>query len=214
MHNSSDRVVRDPVHGYVDVPAELDPLVRSGAVQRLRNISQTSRAVAGFPSMTGSRYEHALGTMHLAIRAWGHAWRNAFGHAGGDPATTRDAFRRAVLTGVRAEDPLDEVSAAWMAGDPVEDTLLWQDFERRIGLVVGAVGLLHDVGHPPFSHVLEPFYARRVGEIFGADADQDFADYCGGAAAGHSSTSGSGSGSWTGCRRRRSRRFLGRWSAP
>jgi HD superfamily phosphohydrolase len=69
MHNSPDRVIRDPVHGYVDVPAELDALVRSAALQRLRNISQNSRAVAGFPSMTGTRYEHALGTMHLAVRA-------------------------------------------------------------------------------------------------------------------------------------------------
>lgn len=184
MHNSSDRVVRDPVHGYVDVPAELDPLVRSAAVQRLRNISQTSRAVAGFPSMTGTRYEHALGTMHLAVRAWGHAWQNAFGHGGGDAAATRDAFRRAVVTAVRGSDRLDEVSEEWVAGDRVEDTLLWQDFERRIGLVVGAVGLLHDVGHPPFSHVLEPFYARRVLDIFGAEAAFDFAAYCGGAARG------------------------------
>lgn len=184
MHNRSDRVVRDPVHGYVDVPAELDPLVRSAAVQRLRNISQTSRAVAGFPSMTGTRYEHALGTMHLAIRAWGHAWQNALGHAGGDAAATQDAFRRAVISTLRASDRLDEVSAEWVEGDRVEDTALWQDFERRIGLVVGAVGLLHDVGHPPFSHVLEPFYARRVLEIFGAEAAFDFASYCGGAARG------------------------------
>jgi HD superfamily phosphohydrolase len=184
MHNSPDRVIRDPVHGYVDVPAELDALVRSAALQRLRNISQNSRAVAGFPSMTGTRYEHALGTMHLAVRAWSYAWQNAFGHAGGDSASTQDAFRRAVVTELRAAERLDAVSVEWVSGERVEDTALWQDFERRVGLVVGAVGLLHDVGHPPFSHVLEPFYARRVGETFGADAERDFADYCGGAARG------------------------------
>jgi HD superfamily phosphohydrolase len=184
MHNSPGRVVRDPVHGYVEVPAELDALVRTSAVQRLRNIAQNSRAVAGFPSMTGSRYEHALGTMHLAVRAWQHAWQNAFGHDGGGPSDTRDAFRRAVVRDLRAQEHLDHVTAEWIDGDRVEDTPLWQDFGRRTALVVGAVGLLHDVGHPPFSHVLEPFYARRVGEIFGAEAESDFADYCGGAAHG------------------------------
>ena len=54
---------------------------------------------------------------------------------------------------------------------------MWNDFERRIGLVLGAVGLLHDVGHPPFSHVLEPFYARHLTSIFGASTRDAFDHY-------------------------------------
>ena len=44
-------------------------------------------------------------------------------------------------------------------------------------MVLGAVGLLHDVGHPPFSHVLEPFYARHLTAIFGASARTAFDAY-------------------------------------
>ena len=62
MAGALARLIRDPVHGYVEVPPELDPLVRSAAVQRLRMIRQNALAIIQFPSMTGSRYEHALGT--------------------------------------------------------------------------------------------------------------------------------------------------------
>ena len=169
-------MIRDPVHGYVEVPDELDALVRCAAVQRLRNIGQNARAVAGFPSMTGTRYEHALGTMHLALAAWRSCWQNTVAPEGADRVATQDDFKRAVLAGVSASPTADACSAAWIAGD-AQESMLWSDFERRIGLVVGAVGLLHDVGHPPFSHVLEPFYTSRVTEIFGAQAQDEFDAY-------------------------------------
>ena len=172
------RVIRDPVHGYIEVPDELDPLVRCGAIQRLRHISQNSRAVAGFPSMTGTRYEHALGTMHLAVRAWRSSWQHTIPPAGIESADTQSDFKRAVIRDVRALPDRDPITDAWVGSDgPAEDTPVWDDFEHRIGLVLGAVGLLHDVGHPPFSHVLEPFYARHLAGIFGASALATFDGY-------------------------------------
>ena len=149
------RVVRDPVHDYVEIPGELEPLVASAALQRLRNISQNARANRRYPSLTGSRYEHALGTMHLAVAAWQSAWRTC-------DEEVRLAFAREVISEVRAAPEPDPCTAHWVSGADVEDTPMWQDFPRVIGLAVAAVGLLHDVGHPPFSHVLERFYQERI----------------------------------------------------
>ena len=164
------RVVRDPVHDYVEIPGELGALVASAALQRLRNISQAAKANRRYPSLTGFRYEHALGTMHLAVAGWQSAWRTA-----GDDV--RDRFAREVVTAVRSTPDLDPCTARWVAGDDVEDTPMWRDFPRVVMLAVAAVGLLHDVGHPPFSHVLERFYQERIERIFGADMARDQAAY-------------------------------------
>jgi HD superfamily phosphohydrolase len=164
------RVVRDPVHDYVEIPGELEPLVASAAVQRLRNIAQNGRANRRYPSLTGSRYEHALGTMHLAVAGWQSAWRTS-------DDDLRSAFAREVITELRAAPEPDSCTAGWVAGTDVEDTPMCQDFPRVIGLAVAAVGLLHDVGHPPFSHVLERFYQERIDLIMGPDAARDQATY-------------------------------------
>jgi HD superfamily phosphohydrolase len=164
------RVVRDPVHDYVEVPGELEALVSSAAVQRLRNISQNGRANRRYPSLTGSRYEHALGTMHLAVTAWRSAWRTC-------EDDVRSVFAREVITELRAAREPDPCTAFWVSGNDVEDTPMWQDFPRVIGLAVAVVGLLHDVGHPPFSHVLERFYQERMVLVMGADAAHDQAEY-------------------------------------
>ena len=149
------RVVRDPVHDYVEIPGELEALVASAALQRLRNISQNARANRRYPSLTGSRYEHALGTMHLAAAGWQSAWRTC-------EDEMRARFAREVIAELRAAPEPDPCTALWVSGNDVEDTPMWQDFPRVVGLAVAAVGLLHDVGHPPFSHVLERFYQERI----------------------------------------------------
>lgn len=144
------RVVRDPVYGYVQIPEALYPIVDTAPVQRLRRISQTSLTSSVYPGATGSRFEHALGTMYLAGRAWDSAWNNA-------SQRVRAAFEAALR---------DEVSELQVS-DQFEDEVRW---------AVMAVGLLHDVGHPPFSHALEPIYDRYLDFILGDDSPVDPAE--------------------------------------
>jgi len=66
-------LVADPIHGYVKItkrgpagePAEQD-LLDDPWVQRLRRIHQLQSAWWVFPSAEHSRFQHALGAMHLA----------------------------------------------------------------------------------------------------------------------------------------------------
>lgn len=177
--------LRDPVHGYVNIPGELTNLVESPYLQRLRNISQNSRAVAAYPGLNGSRFEHALGTMEFSAQAWRNAWRNIWPAASKNGRKSdsthlqmQDHFREDVEKALKASrrraagtypaDPyLDEV---FPANPNRKQQVAWrEEFPHILEVSVAAVGLLHDVGHPPFSHVLEPAFEAYAEPILGRE---------------------------------------------
>lgn len=111
------KVIRDPIHDYVQIPVEIVPVVQLPHVQRLRYISQTANVRMAYPSLNGSRYEHALGTMHLAVRAWEAGWANIVGHQNEDPFAAKYRFRHQILTEIRSVDPetLDPFTRSFLA---------------------------------------------------------------------------------------------------
>ncbi|MGC9435750.1 MAG: HD domain-containing protein [Methanomicrobiales archaeon] len=61
------KIIKDPVHGYVEMPAAALPVLDSPALQRLRHIRQLGFAHLVYPGANHTRFEHSLGTMHLAV---------------------------------------------------------------------------------------------------------------------------------------------------
>ena len=107
------KVVRDPIHGYIELDELALRLIDTPQVQRLRRIRQLGLSNMVYPGANHTRFEHSLGTMHLA---------NSMKHNVYDDTVS---------------DNLDELSAA---------------------------ALLHDVGHPPFSHVTEDIIKKYTGK--------------------------------------------------
>ncbi len=102
------KIINDPVHGFIKVPSELlYDLTEHPYFQRLRRIKQLGLTHLVYPGAMHTRFQHALGAMHLMSSAV--ETLQSKGHA------------------ISAEE-----SAA-----------------------VHAAILLHDIGHGPFSHVLE-----------------------------------------------------------
>ncbi len=64
----SFEIVRDPLWNNIRVDAFTMRLVDSRVVQRLRYVRQLGLAYLVYPGATHSRFEHALGTYHLARR--------------------------------------------------------------------------------------------------------------------------------------------------
>ena len=137
-----DRQVLDTVHGYVRVPQSLVRVLEHPATQRLRRVSQTALVSMVYPGANGTRFEHALGAMHLAGVATAAAWRNS------DEAA-KDQLKRSINASVPNVIPADNQGTVATLCD-----------------AVSAVGLLHDVGHPPYSHSLEEYFVRAAGSIF------------------------------------------------
>jgi putative nucleotidyltransferase with HDIG domain len=101
------KLIKDPVHGYIEVSSEELQVVDSRAVQRLRRISQLPFVYLVYPGARHSRFDHSLGCMHLA-----------------------GEFARSL--------ELDEYKVR----------------------VLRVAGLLHDIGHTPYSHLFEAILER------------------------------------------------------
>lgn len=68
---TKDWVVRDPVHGLIELrggAAKIADLLETRAMQRLRRIKQMGFAWLVYPGAEHSRFGHALGAMHIAGR--------------------------------------------------------------------------------------------------------------------------------------------------
>ncbi len=59
--------IRDPVHGYVRVDGIIQELADTPQMQRLRWIKQLGLASLVYPGANHTRFEHSLGTYHLAL---------------------------------------------------------------------------------------------------------------------------------------------------
>jgi uncharacterized protein len=58
--------IRDPVHGYVRLTEVERDLIDSPFVQRLRRIHQLAGSYLVYPGAVHTRFEHVIGTMHVA----------------------------------------------------------------------------------------------------------------------------------------------------
>ena len=58
--------IRDPVHGYIKITEVERTVIDSPFVQRLRRIHQLAGAYMVYPGAVHTRFDHALGAMHVA----------------------------------------------------------------------------------------------------------------------------------------------------
>ncbi|MCB0835012.1 MAG: HD domain-containing protein [Bacteroidetes bacterium] len=64
------KIINDPVHGFIDVPrGVLLNLIDDPAFQRLRRIKQLGLSSMVYPGAVHTRFNHALGAMHLMRQA-------------------------------------------------------------------------------------------------------------------------------------------------
>ncbi|MCD6146201.1 MAG: HD domain-containing protein [Methanosarcinales archaeon] len=60
------KVIRDPIHGYIELDDMALSLIDTPAMQRLRRIKQLGLTNLVYPGANHTRFEHSLGTYHLA----------------------------------------------------------------------------------------------------------------------------------------------------
>jgi len=68
---------KDPLYGFIEVPKILKAVVDSVELQRLRRIKQLAGAEFVYPGANHTRFEHSLGTFHLASRLINQLQKNS-----------------------------------------------------------------------------------------------------------------------------------------
>ena len=102
------KIINDPVFGFINIQSELIfDLIEHPFFQRMRRIKQLGLSFLVFPGANHTRFEHAIGALHLMRQA---------------------------------------ISVLRLKGHKIT--------EEEAEAVAAAI-LLHDIGHAPFSHVLE-----------------------------------------------------------
>jgi len=96
-------IIRDPVHGDVEVHAHEGRLLDTCVLQRLRGIKQLGTASLVFPGAVHTRFEHSIGTMHMADRLMDAINRNATRDPRGCHTIT-DAERRVLRVAALLHD--------------------------------------------------------------------------------------------------------------
>jgi len=61
-------IIYDNIHGYIKLDTVASSIVDTPVFQRLRNIHQTGIMYLVFPTANHSRFEHSIGTYHLATQ--------------------------------------------------------------------------------------------------------------------------------------------------
>jgi len=178
--------IMENLHGYIPLSNIEKEIISSTIFNRLHNIYQNSNVYLTFPSLRIKRFEHSVGTMHLA----GKYFRSAV-------SNTNDALIEEFLQKVMKKMENDytkegkfetysnikkflttigtfEHNIDKFYPESIPKDMICYNQESSIkyyrGLVLllyqatRIVGLLHDIGHPPFSHISEHAYVELYRE--------------------------------------------------
>ena len=129
----------DPIHGYIKLTGLAQAIIHTQQFQRLRYLHQLGTCHYVFPCATHTRFEHSIGTYHLAGKVLDAIKKNS---------------DNTLLEKYLGE--IEELKLHFKKTGKVE-------LDPFVIELVKIAALCHDIGHGPFSHVFDDIFMHDIG---------------------------------------------------
>jgi HD superfamily phosphohydrolase len=139
--------IKDIIHDSIELSPIAKKIIDTEQFQRLRYLHQLGVCYLIFPNANNNRYEHSIGTYHLAGLVLEKLIKNSIPKEINKAMIEVKFIREYLLTNLELEDNEENILL-------IENKNMCMMDDYLIELIKIA-GLIHDLGHGPFSHLFD-----------------------------------------------------------